>query len=74
MHWAAESGHTDTVRVLAEYNAAGVLMQDERGKTPKSLAIQECHSEAEDLLSAIENEDYVCVDIQTELTMSRAIK
>ena len=37
-HWAAESGHSEILDLLAQYDPLSLIQEDERGKTPMKVA------------------------------------
>lgn len=63
LHWAAESNHADVVAFLAE--AAPLLpgTVDERGRTPRDLALREGASAAGTALLAAETTPLVAVEV-----------
>jgi hypothetical protein len=66
LHWAAESGHTDIVRLLAAQAADAAVLVDDRGKTPRDLALRGLAFDTADVLRAVEDTPYVCLRLSLE--------
>jgi hypothetical protein len=49
------------------------MLRDERGKDPKELAVKELKSEAERALLGVEQEEYVWLEIKTEMRTGKVI-
>ena len=63
LHWAAESGHVDSVRLLSEWAPQLVAAEDERGRAARELAEAEGRSEVARLVRQLEAEEYVGVKV-----------
>jgi ankyrin repeat protein len=85
LHWAAESGQDEAVKLLLALDTGGLgedggmamagalsFAQDERGQTAQALAEKEGHTFCEELLKAHEKEEYVCVAFTTEQSVIQA--
>lgn len=64
LHWAAESGHMDSVRLLSEWAPQLVAAEDERGRAARELAESEGRSAVARLVRQLESEEYVGVRIE----------
>ena len=68
--WAAESGHETAIRPILERAPEVVVLDDERGATPRTLAEgsnsidQETRQGMNALLRSVEEEEYVCVRLE----------
>ena len=69
--WAAESGHAAAIRPILARAPEVVVLDDERGATPRALArgSDSVGSEAaragmDALLRSVEEEEYVCVRLE----------
>ena len=66
LHWAAESGHKDVVRIILHQCPWVVGSVDERGSTPSALSLREAKFETHDILVAQEEEPYVLLQAKLE--------
>ena len=64
MHWAAESGWDDVVRLLAAWEPSALVEEDERGRTARHIAQAEAQSRVLSAISALEQDDYVGVRLE----------
>ena len=64
LHWAAESGHVESVRLLSEWAPQLVAVEDERGRAAKELAEAEGRTEVARLARQLESEEYVGVKVE----------
>ena len=73
LHWAAESGHVDSVRLLTQWAPQLVTAEDERGRAAKDVAEAEGRSEVVRLVRQLESEEYVGVKVQLAYRGQRII-
>lgn len=73
LHWAAESGHVDSVRLLSEWAPQLVAVEDERGRPARELAEAEGRSEVARLVRRLEGEEYVGVKVELAYRGQRII-
>lgn len=66
MHWAAESGHSDVVKLLYSHCAELPTSLDERGRSAADVAEGAIQGKTEGVLRAITAEPYVCIRIRAE--------
>lgn len=73
IHWAAESNHVDTARVLAEANLPTVFAVDERDRTPAQVAEKELALEAIDALTVVEATPMVLLRVVVEQSIAQPL-
>ena len=64
MHWAAESGWEDVVRLLAEWEPGAVVEEDERGRTVEHIAKGEGNSRVVEAIKEVTKEELVGVKLK----------
>jgi len=58
---------------VTEYAPLTAVMKDEKGNDPLSLAMKELRADTADVLSGIEKEPYVVLEIKTESRFSKVL-
>ena len=66
LHWAAESGHHKVVEMLLDRCPWIVGSLDERGSSPRALALREAKFDTHDLLLSKEEEQFVLLHARLE--------
>ena len=64
MHWAAESGWEDVVKLLAEWEPGAVVEEDERGRTVEDIAKGEGQSRVVEVVKAVAKEELIGVTLR----------
>lgn len=72
-HWAAESGHSHVLRLIHNYSASVLALEDERSASPLALADKEGHKECVELLSNALASEYVAVRISVAFQGQRGV-
>lgn len=72
-HWAAASGHSEALEILLHADPQALVLEDERQLSLSQVAAAQGHGWLRDAMQRLKEEPVVCVRIEREMTLQKAI-
>ncbi len=73
-HWAAESGYPEVLAAVAAHAPLALVLPDERGRTPRALALASGRAATGAALEGAEAVEWVVVEARVEGSAVRVLR